>query len=157
MANQLLEQHREKVETILAKYPSRRSAMLPLLWLVQEEHGWVVPDRVQDVAELAGSTATEVMECVTFYTMFHQQPVGKHHIRVCTTLPCALCGAEGLSQYLQEKLKVEAGGVSADGQWSLENVECLGACINAPMMLVNDREYYRLTRKKVDGILAGLQ
>jgi len=157
MANALLDKHRAKVETILAKYPERRSAMLPLLWLVQEDAGWVVPDRVHDVAELVGSTPTEVMECVTFYTMFHQSPPGKHHIRVCGTVPCALCGAAGLANYLSEKLKVDVGGVSDDGEWSLEVVECLGACVNAPMMLINDREHYSLTRAKVDSIIAGLK
>jgi NADH-quinone oxidoreductase E subunit len=158
MANELLEKHRGEVEKILAKYPQRRSAMLPLLWLVQEKAGWIVPERVQDVADLAGASPTEVMECVTFYTMYHQAPPGKYHIRVCTTLPCALRGAEGLSECLQKKLNVEAGaGPTKDGKWSLENVECLGACINAPMMLINDREHYRLNRAKVDEILDGLK
>jgi len=155
MANKLLTQHRDKVQAILGRYPQRRSAMLPLLWFVQEQHGWVVPEYIHDIAELVGSSPTEVMECVTFYTMFHQAPPGKYHVRVCTTLPCALCGAEGLRDYLEEKLGVEAGGDrSADGKWSLEAVECLGACINAPMMLINDREHYRLDRKQVDAILA---
>jgi NADH-quinone oxidoreductase E subunit len=157
MANELLEKHRDKVEKIIAKYPQRRSAMLPLLWLVQEENGWVVPERVHDVAELTGTSPTEVMECVTFYTMYHQAKPGKHHIRVCTTICCALRGGEGLSEYLQKKLDVKPGaGPSKDGKWSLENVECLGACVNAPMMLINDREHYFLNRKSVDEILAGL-
>jgi len=158
MANVLLQEHRSRVETLLASYPEKRATLLPLLWLVQEAYGYIAPERIQDVADIAAVTPTEVMECVTFYTMYHQAPVGKYHIRVCTTLPCALCGAEGLSEYLEEKLGIEANGEpSEDGVWSLENVECLGACINAPMMLVNDREYYHLTRAKVDALLGELK
>ena len=158
MANVLLEQHAARVQALIDSYPDRRATLLPLLWLVQETHGYIHPDRIRDVAEIAHVTPTEVMECVTFYTMYHQEPVGKYHIRVCTTLPCALCGGEGLSEYLQEKLGISADKVpSPDGLWSLENVECLGACISAPMMLVNDREYYKLTRAKVDAIIEELK
>ena len=145
-------------ETI-AKYPSGKqaSAVIPLLWRAQEQHaGWLPEPAIRYVGDMLDMPYIRVYEIATFYTMFHQQPVGKYHVRVCTTLPCALCGAEGLSEYLQDKLKVEVGGVSDDGMWSLENVECLGACINAPMMLVNDREYYRLNRKQVDDVLAGM-
>jgi NADH-quinone oxidoreductase E subunit len=158
MANQLLEEHRDRIETLLASYPEQQATLLPLLWIVQETYGYIEPDSIADVAEIADVTPTEVMECVTFYTMYHQEPVGKYHIRVCTTLPCALSGGEGLSEYLQEKLGIKADkGVSDDGLWSLENVECLGACIEAPMMLINDREYYQLTRAKVDDIVTELK
>jgi NADH-quinone oxidoreductase subunit E len=149
----LAERKSAQIEAIMGKYPVRRSGVMDLLWLVQEEEGWISPESMAEVAEVCGIQPSEVMEMVTFYTMYHRQPVGRFVLGVCATLPCALCGAEGLLDYLKEKLGAGLEERTPDGVFTLRRVECLGACSEAPLMLVNKKLATRLTRAKVDQIL----
>ena len=147
-------EQRQELERLAGRYPRRRSLALPTIWTVQRKWGYVPPEAEEEVAEIVGITPAAVHEIVTFYAMFRQRPVGRYVLEVCGTLSCAVCGGEGLIGYLEEKLAIKPGETTADGLFSLEVVECLGACAWAPAMLVNEKLYMRLTRLKVDEILA---
>jgi NADH-quinone oxidoreductase subunit E len=125
----------------VAKYPpdQAQSAVMACLAIVQQEQGWVSPEAEQAVAEYLGMPPIAVHEVVTFYNMYNQQPVGKFKLNVCTNLPCQLRGGKDAAEYLSRKLGVEIGGTTADGLVTLQECECLGACADAPVMLVNDR------------------
>jgi NADH-quinone oxidoreductase subunit E len=145
----------EKAKWWMAKFPPGRqqSAVIAVLWLVQKQQGWVPEPALRVVAELLGMPVIRVLECVTFYTMFQLEPVGTvAHVQVCGTPPCALCGAEEL----MEVLKAEIGPKehrSADGKVSWEEVECMGACANAPMAAINDDYYEDLTPASLKALL----
>lgn len=144
---------RDRLEQLAARYPQRRSIALPTLWAVQRDWGYVPPEAIEEVAEFVGITPAEVRELVSFYSMFRDRPVGRYVLAVCGTLSCAVCGGEGLLKYLQEKLGIGPGETTRDGLFTLEVVECLGACAWAPAMLVNEELHVRMTRAKVDQIL----
>lgn len=152
-AKPLKERKAIEIEAIMKKYPIRRSGVMDLLWLVQEENGWITEEAMEEIAEVCEMQPSEVMEMVTFYTMYHRRPVGKNVFWVCGTLPCALCGSDGLIQYLKEKLNVEMDEVTEDGLFTIKRAECLGACSEAPLMLVNKKMATKLTRAKVDEII----
>jgi NADH-quinone oxidoreductase subunit E len=146
-----------KIDALLTKYPRKSSALLPALYAVQEEHGWV-PDEAQEyVAGKIGVSPAFVAGVVSFYTMFHRKPVGKHHIQVCRTLSCMLRGSHQTMARLREKLGVEPGQVTPDGRFSLQFVECLGACDTAPCAQINDEDVPLLEAAKVDDLLARLR
>jgi len=150
-------ERRQRLDAILARYPTRRAALLPALWIVQEAHGWISDQAMVEVAQALDLTAAYVKGVVTFYTMYHQHPVGRHFIKVCTTTPCNLCGAEGVIEaFLQHTGCGDLGATSPDGRFTVVAVECLGACGNAPMMQVNDDYYEDLTPAKVDEILKSM-
>jgi NADH-quinone oxidoreductase E subunit len=129
----------ERLEEILTRYPNKQSALLPALWLVQEARGWISDRNMAEVAEVLGLTPAYVKGVVTFYTMYHQHPVGKHFVQVCTTSPCNVCGAEDVVQALLEHTGCkELGATSPDGKWTVIEVECLGACGFATPVLVDD-------------------
>jgi NADH-quinone oxidoreductase subunit E len=145
----------EKAKWWMAKFPPGRqqSAVIALLWLVQKQEGWVPEPGVRAVADLIGMPVIRVLECATFYTMFQLEPVGRvAHVQVCGTPPCALCGAEGLMEVLKAEIG-PVGHVSADGKFSWEEVECMGACANAPMAAINDDYYEDLTPASLKGLL----
>jgi NADH-quinone oxidoreductase subunit E len=152
----ILDDKHDAIETLCAKYPSRRSALLPVLWMVQEKEGWISQPAMKEVAEVIGCTPAEVYEVVSFYTMYRQKPAGRHHIALCKTLACAICGAFEASDYISDKYHVPAGGVSPDGRFSLELVECIGACADAPAMLVGETLHGNLTPASIDKILGAL-
>lgn len=130
---------RERVDQILGRYPTKQAALLPVLWLVQETRGWISDRNMAEVAELLSLTPAYVKGVVTFYTMFHQHPVGKHFVQVCTTSPCNVCGAEDVVRSLLEHTGCrELGATSPDGNWTVIEVECLGACGFATPVLIDD-------------------
>lgn len=129
---------RAKIETEIAKYPQRRAGLLPALHLVQKETGWISPETARELAGIFGIKAVDVMEVVTFYNMFYDAPQGRHHVHVCTNLPCSLRGARDLLRGLEAHLGIEAGETTPDGRISLGHEECLGACGYAPMLRVDD-------------------
>ena len=151
--NGLYQRHKERIDKLAARYPERRSMLLPILWIVQEEDGWIPPDAIEDAAEICGCTTTQVMEVVSFYAMYNRKPVGRYVLGVCGTLPCALLGADGLYDYLKEKLGIGWNETTEDGLFTIQRRECLGACSEAPVMLVNQQLEIRLTRQRVDEIL----
>lgn len=139
----------------LAKFPEgrRQSAVIPLLWLVQKQEGWVPEPALRVVAEMIGTPVIRVLEIVTFYTMFQLQPVGSAaHIGVCGTTPCSLRGAGDLISVLEERIGPREHR-SADGRFSWEEVECMGACANAPMVAINDYYYEDLTAGALEALI----
>jgi NADH-quinone oxidoreductase subunit E len=139
----------------IAKYPAerRQSAVIPILWLVQKQEGWVSEPAIRALAELLGMPVIRVLEVVTFYTMFQLEPVGNvAFVQLCGTTPCMLCGANDLKKVLHDKIGPK-NHVSADGKFSWEEVECLGACSNAPMAAINDYYYEDLTPETLGKIL----
>ena len=138
----LSEQTKARFDRELAKYPAdqRISAVMACLSIIQQERGWVSPESEQEVADHIGVAPMAVHEVTTFYNMYNQQPVGQFKLNVCTNLPCQLRDGQKALQYLCDKLGVEAGGTTPDGLFTVQPCECLGACADAPVMLVNDRQ-----------------
>lgn len=135
-------------EDLIARYPERRSALLPLLYLVQAADGYVSPAGIEQVAGLLGLTRAEVAAVATFYNMFRRRPVGKYLVSVCRTLPCQLRGSREISGALCERLDVPLGGTDATGMVTVEEVECLAACDGAPVVQVNTENYERLSERQ---------
>jgi NADH-quinone oxidoreductase subunit E len=149
----------EKIKLIISRYPEGRqkSALLPVLHMAQEELGGYLSVDVMDyVAGLLKLQFIEVYEVATFYTQFSLEKKGRYLIEVCRTAPCAICGGEKISQYLQEKLKIRPGETTPDGLFTLREVECLGACGYAPAMQINTEFYENLTEDKVSEIIDDL-
>ena len=153
----LKEQHKEEIAEILARYPVKRSALLPLLYLAQREQGYVTESAMQEIAGILKLTPPQVYETATFYTMLNLKPVGTFHIQVCKSLMCALVGSDTLIGWIGTKLGIKPGETTADKLFTLSAVECLAACGTAPMMQINDDYYERLTEAKLDRILADLR
>jgi NADH-quinone oxidoreductase E subunit len=129
----------DRLQAAFARYPTKPAALLPALWIVQEERGWISDANMTEVAAVLGLTPAYVKGVVTFYTMYHQHPVGKHFVQVCTTSPCNLCGAEDVLQALLSATgAADLGATSPDGKWTIIEVECLGACGFATPILVDD-------------------
>lgn len=146
---------RRALEAVLARYPAKAAALLPALWMVQRKHGWVSPDGMVEVAQELGLTPAYVKGVVTFYTMFHQHPVGKHFIQVCTTTPCSVCGAERVVESLLKATGCKRlGETSPDGHWTVVEVECLGACGFATPVLIDDDFVESVTPESVPALVA---
>ncbi|MBI4366853.1 MAG: NADH-quinone oxidoreductase subunit NuoE [Deltaproteobacteria bacterium] len=148
---------REVITALCAQYPARRAAILPVLWIVQRQEGWIAPEAEVAVAEVLDLTPAAVHEVVTFYTMFERRPCARHHLQVCRTIGCWLRGADKLVAYLEQKLGIKAGQQTADGRFKLSTVECLASCGTAPMMQIGDDYFEALTPAKVDAILKELK
>lgn len=153
----LTPEREKQAEAILARYPTRQAACIPLLHLCQEQQGWISDDVMEWVARRLDMSAAQVKGVVTFYTLFNQKPVGKHQIWVCRTLSCALRGADRVLHHCEKRLGIQAGETTPDGKITLRTAECLASCGTAPMMQV-DREYHEnLTIERVDEILDRLR
>ncbi len=144
-----------QLEALFPKYPTKQACLLPALWMVQEARGWISEAAMAEVGEVLGVTPAYVKGVVTFYTMYHTHPVGRHFIQVCTTSPCGLCGAEEtLQAVLRESGCAELGATSPDGRFTAVEVECLGACGFATPIMVDDDFIEGVTPERVSGILA---
>ncbi|MBA2502687.1 MAG: NAD(P)H-dependent oxidoreductase subunit E [Pyrinomonadaceae bacterium] len=138
----------------IAKYPVRRSAILPLMFIVQRERGgYLDPPGVAFLADKLGVRITDIWEVATFYSMINTEPVGKYHLQVCRTLSCKILGADKITEHCTQKLGIKPGETTEDGIFSLSEVECLGSCGTAPMMQIGFDYYENLTTEKVDGLL----
>ena len=157
MSPEFSDQTKRKIEEILSRYPQKEAAILPVLHLTQREFGCISNEEEKMVAEILGIKPIKVREVVSFYTMLNRQPVGKYYIQVCSNLTCSLMGAEKLIDYLKEKLGIGVGETTADKKFTLTTVECLGACEQAPSMMVNFDYYGHLDKKKIDNILNKLK
>ncbi len=146
-----------KFEATIARYPKKEAAMLPVLYLAQQEFGHIGPEAIDYVAKLMEQAPARVYGVVSFYTMFNMKPIGRHHIQICRTLPCALRGAEMVTTTIKAKLGIEPGQTTPDGRFTLSEVECLASCGTAPMMQVNDDYYENLTEAKIGEILDALK
>lgn len=147
------EENLRKVEEIKRRYPQQMAAVLPVLWLAQEQFGWISEEVMHYVAELLDVPFSHILGVVTFYTMYNKKPVGKYHIQVCANVSCMLRGSDNLVEHLEKKLGIKIGETTTDKMFTLDEVECLGSCGTAPMMQVNDDYYDGLTTKKIDHLL----
>jgi len=146
----------QRVDALVERYPQPKAAMLMVLWEVQREKGWIDAESEAWVAERLGTSPAQVHGVVSFYTMYKQKPMGRHHIQVCTTLSCMLRGSDELMDHLRTKLGIGEGEVTPCGKFSLVRVECLGSCGTAPMFQLNDDYHEDLTIESVDRLLDGL-
>lgn len=144
----------EQARWWIAKYPPGRqaSAVIPIMWLVQKQEGWVSEPAIRAIAKLLDMPPIRVLEVATFYTMFHLAPVGKHHLQVCGTTPCMLRGADELKRVCESRIG-RKHVVSADGMFSWEEVECLGACVNAPVVAIDDYYHEDLTPQALEALM----
>jgi NADH-quinone oxidoreductase subunit E len=147
----------KKFEEIISRYPRREAAMLPVLYLAQQEFGYLSQEAIGYVAKIMEQPPARVHGVVSFYTMLYMKPIGRHHIQVCRTLPCALGGAEKITGFLKKSLGIQVGETTGDGRFTLSEVECLASCGTAPMMQINDDYYENLTEEKVTDILKSLE
>jgi NADH-quinone oxidoreductase E subunit len=157
MSPEFSEMTKKRIEEVIARYPKKNAALLPILHLVQQEVGYISSTEEKQVADLLAIKPIQVREVVTFYTMYNRQPMGKYHIQVCSNLSCSLLGAQTLVDYLKEKLGIELGETTEDKKFTLTTVECLGACEQAPCMMVNYDYYGNLDQNRIDEILDNLE
>lgn len=157
MSPEFSEKTKKKIEEIVARYPQKEAAILPILHITQQEFGSISTEEEKLVARILGIKPISVRELVTFYTMLSRESLGKYHIQVCSNLSCSLLGADNFVDYLVEKLGIKPGETTPDKKFTLSTVECLGACERAPCMLINFNYYGEMDPKKVDEILDGLK
>ena len=153
MAVEFSAESQQECQRILARYPNREGALLPVLHLAQQEWGHLSEEVVGYLSDLLELPPARVGGVVSFYPLFRTQPVGAHLIEVCSTLSCSLMGSEEVVDYLREKLGLEVGETTSDGRFTLRRIECLAACGTAPVMMVDGELYQSLTRQKIDQIL----
>ena len=145
------------IKGLLRRYPTRQAALLPVLWLCQERWGWISPGVMKAVAERLRLSPAYVEGVVTFYTMYQREPPGRYLLQVCTTLSCQLCGTGEVVRHLKEKLGIDFGQTTADGRFTLVDVQCLGACGEGPVVQVNSDYHTRLDVERLDELLDGLE
>jgi NADH-quinone oxidoreductase E subunit len=147
---------RAGIDRLLTRYPTKQAALLPVLWIAQQEWGWISREAVDAVAALLGLAPAFVWGVVTFYTMYNRAPVGRHLIQVCTSISCHLNGSEEVFAECKRKLGLKAGETSKDGRYTVVEVECLAQCDKAPAVMVNDDDYAVVTKDGLDAFLKGL-
>ncbi len=150
----------KKIDREVSKFPvdQKQSAVMGALAIAQDEAGWLSPALMQEIADYLGMAAIAVQEVATFYAMYNTAPIGKFKITVCTNLPCALSGGEKAAQYLKQKLGIDYRETSADGQFTLEEGECMGACGDSPVMLVNNKRMCSwMSNDKIDDLVEELK
>ncbi len=148
---------KQKFDTVISRYPVKRSAIVPLLLFAQDEAGCVTDEAIQEIARRVGVKPIEVVEDISYYSMLHRRPIGKYNLQVCTNISCMLRGGEDLFHHCAKKLGIGHRETTPDGLFSLEEVECLGACCGAPAMQVNYDYYENLTPEKIDSLIAKLK
>jgi len=146
-----------RFEELVGRYPKKEAALIPVLSMAQKEFGHLRLQAMEYVAKIIELPAARVYSVVSFYTMLNMKPVGKYHIQVCRTLPCALMGEERMTARLKKKLGIQVGETTSDGNFTLTEVECLASCGTGPMMQVNEDYYENLTEAKVDDVLESLK
>jgi len=156
MSPEFSDKTKKQMQDIIAHYPKKQAALLPVLHIAQQEFGFISDDTECKVAALLGIKPVQVKEVVTFYTMYNRQPVGKYHIQVCSNLSCSILGSKSLLDFLMKKLNIGLGETTEDKKFTISTVECLGACEQAPCMMVNFDYYGDLDKGKIDKILDNL-
>lgn len=151
-------EEKELIARFRSQYPTPEGAVMKALWLAQEKFGWLPPEVIQLVADELGIAYAQAYGVATFYTQYYKKEMGRYVLDVCTCFSCQVCGGYDMLHYLEEKLGVEKGGTTPDGMFSLQEVECLGACGSAPMMQITNGPYiHNLTREKVDTLIDALR
>jgi NADH-quinone oxidoreductase subunit E len=148
---------RQEAASLMERYPTRAAALIPIMFLAQKEFGHIDEEAERAIAELMGISPVSVREVSGFYFMIHKHPPGKFHLQICHNITCTMMEAEFLLTWVKDNLGIEDGQRSGDGLFSLERVECLGACDKAPVMLVNETLYTHLTLEKFTGIIEALK
>jgi len=160
LLNLLAQDVKIQIDASLKKFPSdkKRSALLDALMFAQESNnGYLTNDLIESVAHYLDQPVISAYEVATFYSMYELNPVGKHHINICTNVSCMLNGADDIVKYLQKILNIGFNEITKDGKFSLKAVECLGSCVNAPMLLVDKKYYEKLTYEKIDQLIKELK
>lgn len=155
----ITDQSRAEIDRWIKKYPEtqKRSAVMAALRIVQDQNnGYLTNELMDAVAEYLEMPPIAIYEVATFYSMYELEPVGRHKICVCTNISCMLCGSDNIVQHLTDKLGIQLGETSPDGRFTLKEVECLGACVDAPMFQIGDTYYGNLNAEKIDKILEEL-
>ncbi|HEV2768468.1 MAG TPA: NAD(P)H-dependent oxidoreductase subunit E [Acidimicrobiales bacterium] len=147
----------ELARTIISRYPRPRSALIPLLHVAQEQQGWVSPEAMAHIAELVGLAPAEVLGTASFYGMFKREPVGRYVVSVCTNISCLLLGGEELLEHCERTLGIKPGATTSDGMFTLEDVECIAACTDAPCLQVNYRYFLRISHDEVEALVEDLR
>jgi len=147
----------ERIDRLIPRYPEKKSLVLPLLHIIQEERGYICNSALEWVAEKLSIQPMAVLEVLTFYPMFRREPIGKIHVKVCRTLPCALKGAYTLCEQLQEKLGCKLGETSVDGNFTIEFVECIANCGTGPVVQVDEKMYENVSPENVDAFVNTLK
>lgn len=147
----------KEVEKYISKYPDKRAAVIPVLWMAQRKYRYVSKPMMQYIADLLDQTYSHVYGVVSFYTMFSQKPRGEYHLQVCTNVSCMLRQGEEIYKKISDKLNIKNNEVTSDGKYSLEEVECMGACSGAPMMAINEDFYEDLDINKIDELIDSLK
>jgi len=149
----------DEIQGELAKYPADRrpSAIMAALRIAQDEHGWLSPELIEEVAVIIGVPVVRAYEIATFYSMYDLEPVGRHKIEVCTNISCMLRGCDQVVDHLRQRLGIDFDQTTEDGKFTLREVECLAACAGAPMMAIGHDYYENLDAEKIDRILEGLE
>ena len=153
----LNEANKQKLEELKKRYPTLQALVLPVLWMVQEQEGYISEESMKYVATILNVPYGHILGVVTFYTMYHAKPMGKYHIEVCTNVSCLLRGCDKIVGHLENKLGMRMGETSKDKKWTISEVECMGSCGTAPMFAVGEEYYENLTPEKVDEILEHLK
>ncbi len=150
-------ENEKKFEVLKERYPDIHSLMLPGLWMIQEQEGWISLEAMKYLSKKLEVSEADVYSVATFYTMFKLKPKGKYHICLCKTASCKLRGGDDIKRHIEKKLGIKFNDMTKDGKFSLEEVECLGACGYAPAMSINGKYFEDLTPQKVDEIIGGLE
>ena len=153
----LTEENLKKVEEIRKRYPASQAALLPVLWIAQEQEGWISEEMMRYVGKLLDLPFGHVLGVVTFYSMYNSKKLGKYHIEVCTNVSCMLRGSDKILETIEHRCGVKPGQTSADGKWTVSEVECMGACGGAPMLSIGEEYYENLTPEKTEEILSSLK
>jgi NADH-quinone oxidoreductase E subunit len=153
----LSEQNLKKLDGLKKYYKTSQALVLPALWMAQQEQGFISEEAMKHVSQLLNVPYGHILGVVTFYTMFHSKPIGKHHIEVCTNVSCMLRGSGRIVEHLEQRLGIKMGETSKDKKWTLSETECMGSCGTAPMVAVGEEYYENLTPEQVDKILAELE
>ncbi|MFC2132112.1 NADH-quinone oxidoreductase subunit NuoE [Bacteroidota bacterium] len=147
----------QKIEEIKSHYPEQKAAIMPVMWMAQKKFGWISDEVKQYIAELLDLSYAHVHGVASFYTMYFKKPMGKYHVQVCTNVSCMLLGGEEIYMHLCNKLGIKNMEVTGDGKFSIEEVECMGACGGAPMIAINEEYYENIDINKVDEIINSLE
>lgn len=153
----LTQENLTKAEALFKKYPTKQATLLPILWIAQEQEGWISEEMMKYVGDLLGVPYAHVLGVVTFYTMYKSKQHGKYHIEVCTNVSCLLKGSDKILSAVERQCGAKPGHTSADGKYSVSEVECMGACGGAPMIAIGEEYHEHLTPEKTEQLLASLK
>ncbi|MFA6437936.1 MAG: NAD(P)H-dependent oxidoreductase subunit E [Bacteriovoracaceae bacterium] len=153
----LTKENLEKATALFTRYPEKKAALLPILWIAQEQEGWISTDMMKYIGDLVEVPYAHVLGVVTFYTMYNDKRLGTHHIEVCTNVSCMLRGSDKILDTVEKMCGTKLGTTSPDGKFTISEVECMGACGGAPMLAIGEEYHEHLTAEKTEQLLAQLK